>query len=299
MTASTAGASSVFHQSVPLHHQIERLLRAKIEAGEWEPGERIPTEMALVDHFRVSRATLREALRVLERDGLIARHRRRGTFVQARPASATIPRTISNLVFGYESAIRVVSAGPAPAPAHVTPFLGTPRGQPLQRFVRVELVGGAPLAVVVNYMAPELGQRIRRQDLARYSMIEVLRWKLRIRLGPLRQQLEARLPDEEVAGLLGIDLTRPVLLVRLLVSDSRGRPVEMADSFYRADRYRYELTLPRVPGRRVVRQGRRTMPVAARFEAMPPAGSLRSRHLVRAVAGRSRRDPRQGRRPGE
>jgi len=274
MTPATAGVSSVFHQSVPLHHQIQRLLRAKIDAGEWEAGEQIPTEMALVSHFRVSRATLREALGVLERDGLIARHRRRGTFVRARSTPVHAPRAITNLVLGYESAIRVVSVGAAPAPAHITPFLQIPRNQPVQRFVRVEVVDGAPLAVVVNYMAPEVGRRIRKQDLARYSMLEVLRHKLRIRLGPLRQQLEARMPDEEVARLLDIDLTQPVLLLRLLVSDSRGRPVEIADAFYRADRYRYELTLPRVPRRVAAHEGRQATHVAARLKAMQATPAL-------------------------
>jgi hypothetical protein len=224
------------------------------------------------------------------------------------------PRAITNLVLGYESAIRVVSVGTAPAPAHVTPFLRIPRNQPVQRFVRVEVVDGAPLAVVVNYMAPEIGRRIRKQDLARYSMLEVLRHKLRIRLGPLRQQLEARMPDEEVARLLDIDLTQPVLLLRLLVSDSRGRPVEMADAFYRADRYRYELTLPRVPRRAAAHKGRRAVPVAARLEAVPatsalpradrrhaPARGVKPRTpnggaLVRVLPAGDRRDVRRGRR---
>jgi GntR family transcriptional regulator len=235
----------VFHQSVPLHYQIQRLLRARIESGDWAAGERIPTEMALVERFRVSRATLREALRALERDGFIARHRRRGTFV--RPAAASRRGTITNLVLGYQTQIRVVGSQTVPAPPHVVRFLGVPRGEPLRRFLRVEIVDGAPLAAVVNYMPLTLGQRIRERDLTRASMLEVLRDRLGIRLGPLHQQIEARMPDEEVAALLETDLTQPVLLIRLLVRDRAGRPVEVADTFYRADRYRFELDLPAVP----------------------------------------------------
>ncbi|MGH7265817.1 MAG: GntR family transcriptional regulator [Candidatus Rokuibacteriota bacterium] len=245
----TAERSPVFHQSVPLHHQIQQLLRGKIASGEWAPGERIPTEMALVGHFRVSRATLREALRALERDGLIARHRRRGTFVRSSAGPASARPTITNLVLGYESEIRVVGGGPVPAPAHVAAFLGVARGEPVQRFVRVEVVDGAPLAVVVNHLPLALGRRIRERDLARYSMVEILRDKLRLRLGRLRQQLEARMPDEDVAARLEIDVTQPVLLLRFLVYDTSRRPVQVVDTFYRADRYRHELDLPAIARR--------------------------------------------------
>jgi len=284
---ASAGRSDVFHRSVPLHHQIQGLLRARIEAGEWAAGERIPTEMALVDHFRVSRATLREALRALERDGLIARHRRRGSFVRPSAPDAAAGRTITNLVLGYETAIRVVSVAPAPAPVHVTSFLGVARGQLLHRFVRVEVVDGAPLAVVVNYMASEYGRRIRRRDLARYSMLEVLH-RIGIRLGPIRQQLEARMPDEQVAELLGIDVTQPVLFLRLLISDARGRPVEIADSFYRADRYRYELILPRVAQRTLGPSARRRRAAVATTAAggngAAPAELGAVRRAVRVTA---------------
>jgi hypothetical protein len=50
----------------------------------------------------------------------------------------------------------------------------------------------------------------------------------------------------EVAGLLGIDLTQPVLYVRLVITDATGAALEISDTFYRADRYRYE-TETRLP----------------------------------------------------
>lgn len=242
---------TAYHPSVPLHHQIQRLLRSKIESGEWGAEERIPTELELVRRFRVSRTTIREALGSLERDGLIVRQRGRGTFVRRPTDLQRSPSTITNLVLGYEADISVIRVQTVPAPAHVAPFLKVSRGHPVRRFVRVEAVDGEPLAVVVNHMALELGRRIRPGDLRRYSMLEFLRDHLRIPLGVMRQIIEARLPDDEVASLLGIDLTQPILFVRLLVSDKRENPVEIADTFYRADRYRYEIEMPRLPNRRI------------------------------------------------
>jgi GntR family transcriptional regulator len=235
-----------YHPSVPRHLQIQRVLRASIQAGEWEPDRPMPTEMALVERFGVSRTTIREALGVLAREGLIVRHRGRGSFVRPAWARPTPPETVTNLVLGYRAEIEVVAVETVPAPAGVARVLGVERGGAVMRLVRLEKVGGLPLAVAVNYMPPALGARIRPRDLTRTSLLELLRDRLRLRLGTIRQSIEARLPEVEVAGLLGIDLTEPVLVVRLVVHDAAGRPVEVADTAYRADRYRYE-TETRLP----------------------------------------------------
>ena len=57
-------------------------------------------------------------------------------------------------------------------------------------------------------MKEALGNRIRPRDLTRLSMLELLSDRLRIRLGMISEQIEARLPDDEVASLLGIDRPR-------------------------------------------------------------------------------------------
>jgi GntR family transcriptional regulator len=161
--------------------------------------------------------------------------------------------TITNLVLGYKSEIRVLDIDTVPAPANVASFLGVLRGHPISRFRRLEIIDGKPLAVVTNYMRAELGQRIQSTDLERYSMLEFFRDRLKILLRPIRQVIEARMPDEEVAGHLGIDLTRPVLLLRAWVSNKHGQPVEIADTFYRADRYCYEIVTPPLPKRGILK----------------------------------------------
>jgi GntR family transcriptional regulator len=236
-----------YHPSVPRHLQIQRVLRGRIESGEWAGDRPIPTEMELLAEFGVSRTTIREALGVLTRDGLIARHRGRGSFVQPRVNG---PPAVTNLILGYQAQIKVVRTETTAAPTRIAGPLGVERGTPVTRLVRLEIVDGAPLAVVVNYMRTSLGERIRPRDLTRISLLEFLRDRLRMRLGAILQSIEARLPDVETAGLLGTDLTEPVLAVRLVVTEASGSPVEVSDTFYRADRYRYEVETRLPPARR-------------------------------------------------
>jgi GntR family transcriptional regulator len=243
---TTLTPATVYHQSVPLHHQIERVLRAKIDSGEWSAGERIPTEVELLTRFKVSRTTIREALRGLKSEGVLVAQGRYGTFVrEATPRPRATP-TITNRVYGYDTTVRVVRAEVVPAPAHVAAFLGVERGAPVRRFLRVETLDDVPIAAIDNDMPLPLGERHRERDLWHHSMLDILRDKLGVRLGTIRQQIEACTPDDEIASLLAIDLTRPVLSSRLLVSDRRGHPVQIAHTVYRADRCRYELDIPGV-----------------------------------------------------
>src|SRR5262249_62299335 len=148
-----------YHPSVPRHLQIQRVLRARIESGEWEGDHPIPTEMELLGEFGVSRTTIRGALGVLAREGLIVRHRGRGSFVRSRVRRAR-PQTVTNLIMGYQAEIRVVSLETVPAPAHIVQPLAVERGTPMTRLVRPEIGGGAPLGGGVNYMRPRLGARV-------------------------------------------------------------------------------------------------------------------------------------------
>src|SRR5262252_9797844 len=106
-----------YHPSVPRHLQIQRVLRARIESGEWEGDRPIPTEMELLDEFGVSRTTIREALGVLAREGLIIRHRGRGSFVRPQP-SVDRPAAVTNLILGYQAEVKVITVETVPAPGH-------------------------------------------------------------------------------------------------------------------------------------------------------------------------------------
>ena len=70
---------------VALYIQLASLFRRRIQAGQWPVGEQIPTVEELAAECGVARATIRQALDILEAEGLIERYRAKGTFVRPRP----------------------------------------------------------------------------------------------------------------------------------------------------------------------------------------------------------------------
>ena len=74
--------------------EIEGALRAEIEAGRYNPGDKLPTEAALSTRFGVNRHTVRRALGALEADGLTHARRGAGVFVAAKPAAYPLGRRV-------------------------------------------------------------------------------------------------------------------------------------------------------------------------------------------------------------
>src|SRR3954454_4112192 len=69
---------------VPLYHQLEQDLLERITAGEFAPGDALPTEEGICEQYGVSRITVRRALDALIGQGLIIRRRGVGSFVAER-----------------------------------------------------------------------------------------------------------------------------------------------------------------------------------------------------------------------
>lgn len=83
---------------VPLYYQLGEILKQKLEGGDWEPGTLFPSEREIEEYFEVSRAVVRPALSLLERDGAIYRRRGSGTYVAAPKRLVPIRGLIRSLL---------------------------------------------------------------------------------------------------------------------------------------------------------------------------------------------------------
>src|SRR5206468_4320738 len=117
---------------VPLYHQLKTTLLREIEAGRWRAGERIPTEDALIERFKVSKITVRQALRDLSEKGYIRREQGRGTFVQGPPIDEG-PRELKSFTsemrgHGFAATSRVLEQGVVAVPAEIADRLQVAAG---------------------------------------------------------------------------------------------------------------------------------------------------------------------------
>ena len=166
--------------------------RPAAHAGDPQ-GARPHTEQALCAEFGVSRTTIRQALAVLKREGLLESRRGVGTrFVPAAPEPKYTRSHGDPLHAALGSKPRLVSRKVVRAPDPVVEFLGLGEEKAL-RLVRINDLKGAPLSVVVSYLPGRLANAITRSELRR-SVHEVL-WR---RCG-LRQKRSVHTIDVESA----------------------------------------------------------------------------------------------------
>ena len=141
-----------------LYRQVEAILRDQISDGVLRSGDRLPAEEALREEYGISRGTLRQALDVLERDGLIERTRGRGTFVSAGVAlmADRTRMTLDAMARSATDARHLLRSGSAVPPAVVTAALGLRGGEEAPFFIRLSNGPGGNRIGVKRYLVPAL-----------------------------------------------------------------------------------------------------------------------------------------------
>lgn len=227
---------------VPLYHQLHEIVRSRIEAGQWSPGHRIPTETELCQEFDVSRATVRQAMQSLVRDGLIRRRRGKGSFA-ARPKISHDLLTFSSFSayakrqLGRELSDRLLSVFVMPAAKVLARSLEIGEGDPVVEIRKVKLAEGQPVFLATLYVPEGLCPGLEKENLAAGSVIELLQEKYRFRITRVKGSFGAVLVGEEEAKLLEVEKGSPAILYHRVRFVADGRPLMASDHLLRSDSF--------------------------------------------------------------
>jgi DNA-binding GntR family transcriptional regulator len=239
--------SLALNRKLPLWYQVSQSLRASILGRSPDAPLRLPTEEQLAAHYGVSVLTMRQALKELEDEGLISRHRRHGTFIEPAARRAAPVRLLGSVdaIVAQQSGMvsQVLAHGTVPVPAAYADHFPDLAEVASYHRLRSDRATGEPTNHARNYVRPELAARIDPADLEHSPMTKVLRDGAGADISRITDTVEARLADPETAGLLDVPLLSPILHYTGVSRDPAGRVLDVVVIHYRGDRFSFGVTL--------------------------------------------------------
>jgi len=245
--ASPGGAPAVS----PLYQQIKGLILNSLRAGEWKPGEGIPSEMDLAARFRVSQGTVRKAIDELAAENLLLRRQGKGTFV-ATHAEQQVQFRFLKLV--PDSGTRG-SEGPAQrdiiecrrtrASADVARVLALRAGDTVLQARRVLSFGGTPIILEDIWLPATIFKGLTAERLANYQgpMYALFETEFNVRMVRADEKIRAIPASDIHTSLLKVKKNTPLLSVERVAYTYRDEPMELRRGCYRTDTHYYHNAL--------------------------------------------------------
>jgi len=243
------GSAPVAELPQSLHAQLRDGLRARILDGRLAPGAKLPSESEMTAEHGVSRITVRQALGALQAEGLIVKLHGKGAFV-SHPRAAQSLNRLQGLNEALADAHRALSSKrlawrEVKAPTTVARALRLTPGDVVYHLQTLRYLDRQPLCVNNSYLVRTLGERLARVDFSQRDLIDVFEQEGGLTIGEAQLDIGAGVARPQDAKLLQIEPAAPVLEVERLLHDAAGTPVHIETAIYRADAFRYKLSLRR------------------------------------------------------
>ena len=235
----------------PLYQQIKGLILQSLQAGEWKPGESIPSEMDLATRFRVSQGTVRKAIDELAAENLVVRRQGKGTYVATHAEDHVQYRFLRLMPDSGDADSegparrRIVECRRLRAGAEVARALGLRSGDSVVQVRRILSFSGTPTILEDLWLPGQpfrglTAERLSDHDGPMYALFEA---EFGVRMVRAEEKIRAVLPDAGQAQLLDVTETTPLLSVERLAYTYNDVPMELRRGLYRTDTHHYHNAL--------------------------------------------------------
>jgi GntR family transcriptional regulator len=234
---------------IPYYYQIVQVLRESIDDIKGDENEdeiQLPSEAELCEIFSVNRGTIRHALDLLEREGLIYRERGRGAFIRRRRVELDLSflnSTTEDLKSrGWIPRTEVLSIKQVDPRSHIRNILNMKEGEKAWEVLRRRWANEEPISLQQAFFPENLTPNLISQDLTK-SFFEI--WKNKYGLHPkdAEQTIRTRAATQEEAEKLSIVEGAPIFEITRVTFDINNVAFEYLQSVWRGDRYDFKIHL--------------------------------------------------------
>jgi len=242
-------------QPIPLYYQIKENLMSKIKDNHFQVSDLIPSETELQELYKVSRITIRRAIRELVQEGYLITRQGKGTFVSKPKASQELnlitswAETMMNL--GMHPQTKYIQYSEVSVPMDVAKLLNIPLGEKAYKIERLRYADNEPICWMVNYLNPQYVPDLIKTGMLGESLYETLEKRYNIILSIAVEKVEAKAARSKEAYLLNVKRGAPLLHVTRTTYDADNNPIEVVMASSRADKYAYSVKLTGRPQKNI------------------------------------------------
>jgi GntR family transcriptional regulator len=232
---------------LPLHVQVENLIRKLLENPQYQNGKLLPKEIELAKLLGISRNTIRQATNKLEHENLLIRKKGVGTRAVKRTLSTRLNNWLSFSGEMHDKGVEFINFDIkvtwVNADAGVADILQVDEGRKVLKLERLRGVTKGPFVYFVSYFHPRIGLT-GKEDFSRH-LYEIMEQEHATIASISKEKINAIAAAADIAKKLNIKKGDPVLFRKRLVCDPGDRPIEYNVGYYRGDSFTYEIDIKR------------------------------------------------------
>lgn len=236
-----------YSSSLTLQDQIFQILKNNIDIHQLEVGYKLPTEEEICKAYDISRSTVRGAIQELEKDGLVARVRGKGTFI----SSGKIERKMEK-VYSFSHQMEASNKKPSSMvlefkQVEVTPKLakifGLPIGQMLFLIKRIRCADQMPMLVETTYLPVAIYPQLTEESVAKKSLYDTLRREANVIPYIAEEVYESVIMNADICKLMKCPKGSSGFHIERIARVKSGAVYEFTQSYMRGDCNKISITL--------------------------------------------------------
>lgn len=231
---------------IPAYLQVYKEMKDLILDETFPIGTFVPREPDLCERFDVSRTTLRKSMKMLENEGFVSIQQGRGTEVLDYKTTQKLNQVTSFSetlkAKGYNVGSKSMYIDMVIPAKNILEDLNLPEKNEVVRIQRIQLANGKPIAIMTNYITPEIVPGILEDTGKFVSLYNHLETKYDVVITAAKDQISAKVADFLESELLQLPIGSPLLVDRR-VTFSLDDPIEVVVMVVDASRYDFSVSL--------------------------------------------------------
>lgn len=226
--------------AIPLHEQLDTLLRSDLKNHKWGPNQKIPSENELAQLNGLSRMTVRSVINNLVNDGLLYRVQGKGTFVSPIKLDVSTNRIQSFREQieekGYQCNMDIISCEKIKTTAYLKETLCLPEHVSELLYVyRLTYVEGEPTCIHKAFILPEAAKFVTKESLEESSLFALLKY-CGFTTHTIAENIKTDFPTDSDCRLLKVGKWHPLLIVSDVHKTSNGVPFMLNEFAFRGEK---------------------------------------------------------------